>query len=275
MSLLLHPTTQARIELLTKDLPQAILLTGLDGVGVSSIADYIAESVGSVILKVVPEKNDKIDIEKGTISVESIRRLYSQTRTIQTGKMVIVIDYAERMAATAQNAFLKLLEEPGKNIHFILATHTPSTLLPTVLSRTQRIDVQPITLEQSNELLDLLKVSSTQKRTQILYVAEGLPAEISRLATNSVYFESKVAIVRDARDLLQAPLYKKLVIANKYKDDKNNALLLIKTAENIIKKNIYEKPTRRAIRQIDTLLSAYQHIQANGNIRLNLARLVI
>lgn len=275
MSLLLHPTTQARIELLTKDLPQAILLTGLDGVGVSSIADYIAESVGSVILKVVPEKNDKIDIEKGTISVESIRRLYSQTRTIQTGKMVIVIDYAERMAATAQNAFLKLLEEPGKNIHFILATHTPSTLLPTVLSRTQRIDVQPITLEQSNELLDLLKVSSTQKRTQILYVAEGLPAEISRLATDSIYFESKVTIVRDARDLLQASLYKKLLIANKYKDDKNNALLLIKTAENIIKKNIYEKPTQRVIKQVDVLLSAYQHIQANGNIRLNLARLVV
>lgn len=275
MKLFLHPTTEKRIKILKIDLPQAVLLTGPEGIGISTLAQDIAHSVGSLSLTVQPEKDSTVDLEKGVISVESIRRLYLQTRTIQSQKMVIVIDYAERMAVTAQNAFLKLLEEPGNNIHFILATHTPSTLLPTVLSRLQHLEVKPITNDQSNELLDELKVTGSQKRTQILYIAEGLPAEISRLATDQAYFDSKVTLVRDARDLLQARPYEKLLLAHKYKESKNEALLLVQTAENIVKKSVYEKPTSRTIKQIESLLYAYQQIQANGNIRLCLSRLVV
>lgn len=272
---LLHPVTDKKLSILLSDLPQSLLLSGPVGVGLSTLAAYIANTVGEVTLTVLPEKDEKIDIEKGTISIDSIRRLYASTRTIQTGKLIVIIDYAERMAHPAQNAFLKLLEEPGKNIYFILVTHTPSKLLPTVTSRTQEFEVQPITTKQSEALLDELNVTAVQKRTQLLYVADGLPAELNRLVTDDDYFASNAQIVRDARDLLQAKPYQKLVVAQKYKDDREAALKLLVTTANILRRSISDKPQSHSIAQIDSLLFAYQQIQANGNIRLCLARLVV
>jgi DNA polymerase-3 subunit delta' len=77
---------------------------------------------------ILPEKDEKIDIEKGVISVEIMRRLYDETRTKTEGERIIIIDYAERMTTQAQNAFLKLLEEPGDDVYFILVSNTTSKL---------------------------------------------------------------------------------------------------------------------------------------------------
>ena len=272
---LLHPVTDKKMSLLLHDLPQSLLLTGPVGVGLGTVATYIGQTVGDVMLTILPEKDEKVDIEKGTIGVNSIRKLYGQTRTIQSGKLIIVIDYAERMTTTAQNAFLKLLEEPGSEIYFILATHSPSKLLPTITSRAQTFDIQPVTSSQSETFLDDAGANPAKKRTQIVYMADGLPAEMTRLLDSDSYFDERVAIVRDARDLLQAKTYQKMVIANKYKDNREAALMLLTTTSNILRKSISEKPHVHSIEQIESLLFAYQQIQANGNIRLCLARLVV
>ena len=272
---IIHPVSEATLSLLMKDLPQSLLLVGPVGVGLGATAQYIARQIGDVSFTVLPEKDDKVNIEKGVISVDSIRRLYQQTRSIQTGKRVIVIDYAERMGTSAQNAFLKLLEEPGEGTYFILVTHSPSRLLPTITSRAQLLELRPITRAQSETLLDALKVNDATKRTQLLFMADGLPAELTRLVSDEAYFESRASIVRDARDILQGTTYKKLVVAQKYKDNREAALTLLIDACSILRRSISAKPQEGLIAQIDALLFAHQQIQANGNIRLCLARLVI
>jgi DNA polymerase-3 subunit delta' len=274
-NIILHPTSELTLSLLVADLPQSLLLTGPIGVGLGTVAHAIADEIGDVTLTILPEKDEKVDLEKGVISVDSIRKLYTQTRSVHTGKRVIIIDYAERMGHQAQNAFLKLLEEPGKGTYFILATHTPSRLLPTVQSRAQALDIRPVTSEQTKELLDDLAITDATKRTQLLYMAEGLPAELTRLVGDDTYFTSRIAIMRDARDLLQASVYKKLVVAQRYKDNRDDALTLLTDAQKILRKTISDNPQIGLIRQIDGLLYAYKQIQANGNIRLCLARLVI
>lgn len=272
---LLNPIADTKLSLVMDNLPQSLLLTGPVGVGISTIARYIGVTVGSMMLTILPEKDEKVDIDKGVISVDSIRRLYIQTRSIQTGKLVIIIDYAERMGHQAQNAFLKLLEEPGSSVHFILVTHTPSKLLPTVVSRTQQLEIQPVTPSQSLELLEMLATTNEQKKAQLLFMADGLPAELTRLAIDDMYFEISANIIRDARDLLQANVYQKLLIAQRYKDDREKALRLLTTTAKILRKSISQKPQPASIAQIDSLLYAYQQISANGNIRLCLARLVV
>lgn len=272
---LINKASDLTLSLLMKDLPQALLLTGPVGIGLSTIAKFIASEVGNVTLTVLPEKDEKVDIDKGVISVDSIRRLYTQTRSIQTGKMIIIIDYAERMGHQAQNAFLKLLEEPGEGIYFILATHTPSKLLPTVSSRAQSLELRPVSQKQTESLLDDLAVTAVKKRAQLLFMASGLPAELARLAQNEEYFESRAAIMRDARDLLQGTTYRKLLVANLYKDNREAALTLLTDASHILRRSISDKPQDSLVAQISALLYAYQQIQANGNIRLCLARLVL
>lgn len=271
----IHPASDLTLSLMLGDLPQSLLLTGLEGIGLATVAKYIAESLNVSALVVLPEKDEKVDLEKGTITVDVIRRLYAQTRTIETNKRIVIIDYAERMAIPAQNAFLKLLEEPGEGTHFILATHTPSKLLPTITSRTVSLELRSITTSQTEEFIDGLGITNGPKRTQLLYLAEGLPAELSRLAHDEVYFADAVKLVRDGRDLLQGSTYTKLRIAHIYKDNREGALKLLTTVANILRRSISDKPQASLIDQIDDVLLAHQQIKANGNIRLCLARFVL
>ena len=65
------------------------------------------------------------------------------------GWKVGIIVGADRMQPEAANAFLKSLEEPGPNTLYLLLTDQPDAILPTIVSRTQRIDLPatPATLE--------------------------------------------------------------------------------------------------------------------------------
>lgn len=266
----IHPATQVRLDALLADLPQSMLIAGPSGVGLTGVAEYFATSLKAPLQVVLPEKDDKIDTDKGVITVSSIRRLYDMTKTIETEHRIIAIDYAERMSQQAQNAFLKLLEEPSVNTHFILLSHEPSRLLPTVLSRVQMLELRPITDEQSNALLDDLKITDAQKRAQLLFMATGLPAELTRLASDQGYFESRAQIVRDARQFVQGNTYDRLKLSHAYKDSRSQALLLLSDAMKMIQKAVREGESE-LIPILDNLLKSYDLIDANGNVRLQLS----
>jgi len=71
------------------------------------------------------------------ISVEQVRGLaeFTGMSAHQGGRRVVVIYPAEAMNANAANALLKSLEEPPSGMLFILVSHKPQQLLPTILSR--------------------------------------------------------------------------------------------------------------------------------------------
>jgi len=270
----IHPVSLARIDAALSSFPQSTIISGPVGIGLSGIAQYIADKLHSKLQIVLPEKDEKVDIEKGVISVDSIRRLYETTKTVETGKRIIAIDYTERMGAQAQNAFLKLLEEPGLNTYFILLSHQPDALLPTIQSRTQQYDVQPITNQQSNELLDTLQVTDPTKRSQLLFIAKGLPAQLTKLANDEAAFTARAQIVRDARQFLQGSAYDRLVIAQTYKDSREKALILLEDALKQVESNVVQGKVE-LLPAIDLLLSAYERIKANGNVRLQLAAAMV
>jgi DNA polymerase III, gamma/tau subunits len=272
---IMNPASDKLLSAVVKHLPQSLLLTGENGVGLGIISRYIAELRKVTPIVILPEFDEKIDIDKGVISVDIMRRLYNETRTKTVGDRIIIIDYAERMTHQAQNAFLKLLEEPGKRIYFILVSHSVSKLLPTILSRTENLDIKLITAEQSEKLLDSLGITDGVKRSQLLFMANGMPAELTRLCNDEAYFDRRSVTVRDARELLRGSLYQKLLIAQHYKDDRASALTLLLDVANILRRSITESPQIDTISRIDTVLDAYQQIEANGNIRLCLARMII
>ncbi len=73
------------------------------------------------------------------ISVDQIRELadFIGMSAHQGGRRVVIIHPAETMNANAANALLKNLEEPPQGLLFILVSHKPQQLLPTILSRCQ------------------------------------------------------------------------------------------------------------------------------------------
>ncbi len=74
---------------------------------------------------------------KRNISVAQIREMQRRLTTRPTlgSRRAIIIDPADDMETSASNALLKSLEEPPQGTFFILVTHRPSRLLPTIRSR--------------------------------------------------------------------------------------------------------------------------------------------
>ena len=274
MSLFIHPATKKRLDILSRQLPQSVLLTGELGVGLLTLARTLA---GEQLISLLRPKgaNGEVDTQSGTISVEMIRGLYEQARSKHTTRQVIIIDNADRMSLGAQAAFLKLLEEPGSKIHFILTSHTPEKLLATVRSRTQQTQVSALTPAQTKDLLKQLKVVDTTKQAQLSFIAEGLPAEITRLTNSDEYFKQRAKIMTDARRILQAEAYDRLLLMQEYQSDRSKTLQLIDAVLLIARRSLSEKPQASLVQQIERLLDIQTNIHANHNIRLQLGRLIL
>ena len=65
-------------------------------------------------------------------------------KTSQGGWRTIIIWMPERMNTECANKMLKMLEEPPSQTIFLLVSEEPDTLLPTIVSRTQRLNLPPI-----------------------------------------------------------------------------------------------------------------------------------
>lgn len=270
MTLYSNETSRGHLEAALNAGTHALLLSGAEGVGLMTIARHYANMSGAIVSLVLPEKDEKIDLEKGTITIASVRRLYEQTRTVEPKGRIIIIDYVERMATAAQNAFLKLLEEPIEGTRFILLSHQPQQLLPTIHSRVQHIVLRPITEEASGALLDELSVTDATKRTQLLFIAEGLPAILTRLAQDEGLFKTRAETVKDARTFVTGTPYERLLVAKKYKDTRPGALLLVEDALRMLQRTLEAKSDTNALHMLTRLEGVHKRLTEQGNIRLQL-----
>lgn len=78
--------------------------------------------------------------------VEDVRGAWTDAAmrtTPEARRKVLRIVAADRMNVAAQNAFLKLLEEPPASVVWILEAEDPGRLLETILSRCRRVDLPP------------------------------------------------------------------------------------------------------------------------------------
>lgn len=274
MEFVTHPTTRQLLESISAKLPQSLLISGKSGVGLFTAAKWLAGA--NLAVEIHPQDaKENTNSQSGTISVEMIRRLYDQTRAKQSQQQIVIIDDADRMSSAAQGAFLKLLEEPNQHTHFILTSHNPQKLLPTIRSRVEHTILKPITQQQSTDFITSLGVHDNTKKTQLLFIAQGLPAEIVRLTRDESYFKQQATVMTTARDFLKADTYKKMLIVQQYKTDRDGALALVECALKILRRSLSAKPQQTIITQLEQLLNIRDCIASNYNISLQLARFVL
>jgi len=274
-SLILHPRTRQIAQKIATNLPHGLIIDGLVGIGVRTTAEAIARETGATVFVIEPKKKVKgelaVDLFEGSVIIDDIRELYHQTRTGQHNKHVYILDTGGKsMTRGAQNAFLKLLEEPRSNLHFIIATHQFDQLLPTIVSRCQRLPLHPIADEQTIGLIESLGISDTTKRTRLAFVGRGLPALIKRLSDDETLYEARIAIMRDAKTLLGSDTYDKLVTIHRYRESRADALTLIDDVNHQLRTILRTQPNKQLVTTIERFLEIRTAISAGGNIRLQL-----
>ncbi|MEA4862352.1 MAG: DNA polymerase III subunit gamma/tau [Victivallaceae bacterium] len=100
---------------------------------------------------------------------------------------IYIIDEVHMLSKAAWNALLKTVEEPPSHVKFIFATTEANAVLPTIVSRCQRFDLQPIPTDMIFERLRL--IAETEK----IPVSDGALRAIARAASGGM---------RDAQSLL-------------------------------------------------------------------------
>lgn len=111
------------------------------------------------------------DIKVDQIREDVEARLYF--KPFEGRYKVAIVDEADRMSHSAQNAFLKTLEEPPNESIIILLTSSPQSLLPTIRSRCQSLRFEPIPIEFIVEELKTRRGLSGEESSLIAFLSEG------------------------------------------------------------------------------------------------------
>ena len=112
------------------------------------------------------------------IRIEQIRDItqFLSRPPLESPRAVVVIEDANTMTEAAANALLKTLEEPGKATLILVAPSTDS-LLPTLVSRCQRIPFYRLSLEQMKQLLKNQGQEEVLSHPELLAISQGSPGE--------------------------------------------------------------------------------------------------
>jgi DNA polymerase III subunit delta' len=97
-----------------------------------------------LVLERIPGDSGKL---RTVIAVDQVRRLVSffGSTAGEGGWRVCLVDSADELKAPeGSNALLKMLEEPPPRSLFLLVSHAPGRLLPTIRSRCRRLDIKPL-----------------------------------------------------------------------------------------------------------------------------------
>lgn len=278
---LLHPQSKKLLDACVNALPQALIVTGQAGTGTLEVAKYISSTMGSPLEIIVPKKKAKdgskfeVDVISGRVLTEDIRSLYDSVRGKQTSPRVFIIQSADRMMPNAQHALLKLLEEPGHNVYFILETYNAQQLFATIRSRAQTLTILPLTSDQTDIYIKDLGVADPTRRVQLRYIAEGLPVQLEKLVSDPEYFAKQAQYINDARQFLQASTYDKVLMAQKYSTNREQAIDLLNAAMQITRHSLRTKPQAVLVSQLDALLKTKERVASNHNVRLQLMQFVL
>lgn len=106
----------------TERFPQFIMVVGWAGSGRSMLVEYIANKINAQVTQ--PE----------SLKVDDIRGIISGANKLSS-EMIYYLKGADELTPQAENALLKLTEEPPKNCYVVLGVEDVENLLPTIQSR--------------------------------------------------------------------------------------------------------------------------------------------
>lgn len=139
------------------------------------------------VVTLMPEGKARI------ISVDSMRERIVEPMSLAAfsgGWKVGIVVGADRMRAESANAFLKSLEEPTPKTMYLLLTDQPDAILPTIVSRSQRIDLPlPPGILEGEDYEEVYALFAAKN-------AEGLAAKLKALKDDAE--NEDVALVRKA-----------------------------------------------------------------------------
>ncbi len=269
-NLLLHDTIAELMNSIVANPPQGLLLVGPEGIGKLSVAQALAMRIVNhpTSVRTIPPD------DKGTIAIETIRELYKSTRSRQDGQQVVIIERADRMSMEAENAFLKLLEEPRAGLTFMLTALQLESLLPTILSRVQHIALQPLPDDVIRRFVVSKKPGIAQNDlSQLVFLAQGRPGIATMLLSEGALPKHRERM-QLVKQLISASPYERFVNAAKLASSRDETVETLNAMARVVEVQLSSVTNVAQAKHWSLLAEALedtlQAITHNGNVRAQL-----
>jgi DNA polymerase-3 subunit delta' len=168
-------------------LPPSLIFAGPSGVGKRLTALSVAQALNCTDPQTTVDKSDACGVcaacrriargvhpdvpivepgESGSIKIDQVREIVDRAayRPFEGKRRAVIVDKADALVPAAQNALLKILEEPPPSSVFMLVTARPDTLLATVRSRCPRLQFRPLPPGDVASVLMRLDHTETEAR---------------------------------------------------------------------------------------------------------------
>jgi DNA polymerase-3 subunit delta' len=280
-NLLLHKSTKTQLQAFITQPANSLLVSGPSGSGKKTIARQLAATLLGVSLEKLSNHPYFVLIEKpadkSEIPIDAVRKLIKSVglkAPLSAGNhmnRVALLQGAQLLSAEAQNALLKLLEEPPTGTLLILTAVSEDDLLPTVASRTQKIKVINPGLA---ETLDFFKEHSQKEVEAAWWLSQGGAGLLSALLSAQDEHPLKTA-VNEAKQFLSLPADKRLIFLQAIAKDKDRFNLFLDAlsrvlgalhAENLKRHN--QQNAKKILQSRQALETAIRQFEANANTRL-------
>lgn len=227
------------------------------------------------------------------ISIDEIRELqHSANLPPYEGKRkIFIINGAERLSNEAANCLLKTLEEPPPHVIITLLTSNEPMVLPTIVSRCQRLELKPLPHDDICKILIGYYKLDSQKAKLLANLAQGCPGWAINAALDNTALVQRAQFIKDMFALLEATWGERLAYAAKLGDSRIVAEEIFKTwlvcwRDIMLIKNGYkeavassdyleilervsQKVTLVEMRNfINILIKSLSYIASNANLRL-------
>lgn len=266
--LVLHDSSRLALERFKAGPSHGLLVFGPAGAGKATVAlALIGEIIGPLhnhpyFLHISPDGN--------TISINEVRQLQEFVRLKTTGtdtwRRAILVENAHFMTIEAQNAFLKLLEEPPQDTLVVLTALNSQSLLPTITSRAQQITLKPVpTSKVAKHFAD----RDQAELNKAFHMSDGQIGLMTALLDKQQNQEL-LQYIEMAKQFLQMPQFDRLVWSDQFIKQKDSLEQLLWALLAVSKAALYQagqkgnaKLVKRWQHTINQLLKAQDALPAH------------
>ena len=280
----------------SNNIPHAMIFSGPEMIGKKKIAIEFIKNIfcedlcGECYFCKSIENNPDINIispVEGNIEIEEIRKVKERLslKPYHNKIKALIIDDSHLMKSDAQNAFLKMLEEPKGDTLIIFITPFREMLLKTIRSRAQEIKFSLVSNEEIEKYLISLGASS-KKAKEISLISSG---QIGK-AIN--FFEDKSKMdffnksIEDIIFLSRSSISQRFQYAEKLKDDKIKIIEILDIWERFLRREIllkvfnYKSSVNYSLKKTKELIDELEKIKyiiesSNVNKRMAFESLLI
>ncbi|MDP2247694.1 MAG: DNA polymerase III subunit delta', partial [Nitrosomonadales bacterium] len=138
------------------------------------------------------KKTTKKSQQISVVQVRELANFLTLSSHQSDGLRIVLIHPAEALNAASANSLLKMLEEPPAGVIFLLVTHQLNRLLPTIISRCQKVDMP---MPARDIALSWLKEQGQADAERLLDYAGGSPLSVIRNSEqNAAMFNTELLV---------------------------------------------------------------------------------